>query len=108
MSQAAVERQLAAVQAAKLELESKVREKELVIERLEGDRRWLAEREKEEREEKERERERAAEEDARRQKAQRESMESSRTSRDSKPNGQSSRASVDKRELFMRFGLTRL
>ena len=57
MSQAAVERQLAAVQAAKLELESKVREKELVIERLEGDRRWLAEREKEEREEKERERE---------------------------------------------------
>ncbi|KAH9896012.1 hypothetical protein C8Q73DRAFT_773799 [Cubamyces lactineus] len=57
MSQAAVERQLAAAQAAKLELESKVREKELVIERLEGDRRYLAEREKEEREEKERERE---------------------------------------------------
>ena len=50
MSQAAVERQLAAAQAAKLELESKVREKELVIERLEGDRRYLAEREKEERE----------------------------------------------------------
>ncbi|KAI0776999.1 mitotic checkpoint protein-domain-containing protein [Trametes elegans] len=57
MSQASLERQLAAAQATKLELESKVREKELVIERLEGDRRWLAEREKEEREEKERERE---------------------------------------------------
>ncbi|KAH9850439.1 hypothetical protein C2E23DRAFT_310671 [Lenzites betulinus] len=56
MSQALLERQLAAAQAAKLELESKVREKELAIERLEGDRRWLAEREKEEREEKERER----------------------------------------------------
>lgn len=57
MSQASLERQLATAKAAKLELESKVREKELVIERLEGDRRWLAEREKEEREEKERERE---------------------------------------------------
>ncbi|KAI0822086.1 MAD-domain-containing protein [Trametes gibbosa] len=57
MSQALLERQLAAAQAAKLELESKVREKELAIERLEGDRRWLAEREKEEREEKERDRE---------------------------------------------------
>ncbi|KAI0357178.1 MAD-domain-containing protein [Trametes cingulata] len=57
MSQAALERQLAAAQAAKLELESKVREKEVVIERLEADRRYLAEREKEEREEKERERE---------------------------------------------------
>ncbi|CDO77832.1 hypothetical protein BN946_scf184714.g7 [Trametes cinnabarina] len=56
MSQASLERQLAAAHAAKLELESKVREKELVIERLEGDRRWLAEREQEEREEKERER----------------------------------------------------
>lgn len=56
MSQASLERQLAAAQAAKLELESKLREKELVVERLEGDRRWLAEREKEEREEKERER----------------------------------------------------
>ncbi|KAL1942225.1 hypothetical protein VTO73DRAFT_6289 [Trametes versicolor] len=57
MSQASLERQLATAKAAKLELESKVREKELVIERLEGDRRWLAEREKEEREEKECERE---------------------------------------------------
>ncbi|KAI0631745.1 MAD-domain-containing protein [Trametes polyzona] len=56
MSQAALERQLAAANVAKTELESKVREKELIIERLEGDRRWLAEREKEEREEKERER----------------------------------------------------
>ncbi|OJT05808.1 Spindle assembly checkpoint component mad1 [Trametes pubescens] len=57
MSQASLERQLATAKAAKLELESKIREKELVIERLEGDRRLLAEREKEEREEKERERE---------------------------------------------------
>ncbi|KAI0367856.1 MAD-domain-containing protein [Pilatotrama ljubarskyi] len=56
MSQASLERQLAAAQAAKLELESKVREKGVVIERLESDRRYLAEREKEEREEKERER----------------------------------------------------
>ena len=57
MAHASLERQLAAAQTTKLELESKLREKDLLIERLEGDRRWLAEREKEEREEKERERE---------------------------------------------------
>ena len=56
MAQAALERQVAAAQTAKLELESKLREKELLIERLEGDRRLLAEQEKEAREEKERER----------------------------------------------------
>ncbi|KAI0667550.1 MAD-domain-containing protein [Trametes maxima] len=56
LSQAALERQLAAAQAAKTELESKLREKEMAIEKLEGDRRWLAEREEEEAEEKERER----------------------------------------------------
>ncbi|KAI0704400.1 spindle assembly checkpoint component Mad1 [Cerioporus squamosus] len=56
MAHASLERQLAAAQTAKLELETKLREKELLVERLEGDRRWLAEREKEEREEKERER----------------------------------------------------
>ncbi len=56
MAHASLERQLAAAQTAKLEVETKLREKELLVERLEGDRRWLAEREKEEREEKERER----------------------------------------------------
>lgn len=56
MAHASLERQLAAAQTAKLELETKLREKELLVERLEGDRRWLAEREREEREEKERER----------------------------------------------------
>ncbi|KAI1786094.1 MAD-domain-containing protein [Ganoderma leucocontextum] len=61
VAHASLERQLAAAQTTKLELESKLREKDLLIERLEGDRRWLAEREKEEREEKEREREEALE-----------------------------------------------
>jgi mitotic spindle assembly checkpoint protein MAD1 len=37
-------------------LDKKLREKDAVIDRLEKDRRWLAEREKEEREEKDRER----------------------------------------------------
>ena len=44
-------------QTAKTELETKLREKELLVERLERDRRWFADREKEEREEKEKERE---------------------------------------------------
>ena len=57
MAHAPLGRQLAAAQTNKLELESKLREQDLLIEKLEGDRRWLAEREKEEREEKERERE---------------------------------------------------
>ena len=65
MNRTSFERQVATAQTAKLELESKLREKELLIERLEGDRRWLAEREKEEREEKEREREEHAEEKVR-------------------------------------------
>ena len=56
MAHASLERQLAAAQTTKLELESKLKEKGLLIERLEGDRRRFAEREKEERE-KERERE---------------------------------------------------
>ena len=46
-----------AAQTSKMELETKLREKELLVERLERDRRWFADREKEEREEKERERE---------------------------------------------------
>ncbi|KAI0740089.1 MAD-domain-containing protein [Earliella scabrosa] len=62
MAHASLERQLAAAQTAKLELETKLREKELLVERLEGDRRWLAEREQEEKEEKERERAEYAEE----------------------------------------------
>ena len=45
-----------AARTSKLELETKLREKELLVERLERDRRWFADREKEEREEKERER----------------------------------------------------
>ena len=56
MAQASLERQLVAAQTAKIELETKLREKDATIERLESDRRYLAEREKEEREEKERER----------------------------------------------------
>ena len=56
MAYASLERQLVAVQTAKMELETRVREKDLAIERLERDRRWFAEREKEEREEKERDR----------------------------------------------------
>ena len=46
-----------AAQTSKIELETKLREKELLVERLERDRRWFADREKEEREEKDRERE---------------------------------------------------
>ncbi|EAU81598.1 hypothetical protein CC1G_02614 [Coprinopsis cinerea okayama7 len=57
ISHANLERQLLAAQTANAELEAKLREKELLIERLERDRRWFADREKEEREEKERERE---------------------------------------------------
>ena len=56
MAHASIERQLVGAQASKLELETKVREKELQIERLERDRRWFADREKEEKEERERER----------------------------------------------------
>ncbi|ETW76357.1 hypothetical protein HETIRDRAFT_460753 [Heterobasidion irregulare TC 32-1] len=55
MAHASLERQLVAAQTTKMELESKLREKDMAIERLEEDRRWLAEREKEEREEKEKE-----------------------------------------------------
>ncbi|KAH9946737.1 MAD-domain-containing protein [Amylocystis lapponica] len=56
LAHASLERQVLAAQTAKVELESKLREKEGVIERLQNDRRWLDEREKAEREEKERER----------------------------------------------------
>ncbi|RPD52551.1 MAD-domain-containing protein [Lentinus tigrinus ALCF2SS1-7] len=56
MQHAGLERQVAAAQMAKLELETKLREKEILVERLEGDRRYFSEREAEEREAKERER----------------------------------------------------
>jgi len=56
LAHASLERQLAALTTTKNDLEKKLREKDVVIDRLEKDRRWLAEREKEEREEKERER----------------------------------------------------
>ena len=56
MAHASLERQLSALQTTKSELETKIREKDIHIDRLEGDRRWLTEREQEEREEKEKER----------------------------------------------------
>ncbi|KAH0835724.1 spindle assembly checkpoint component Mad1 [Lanmaoa asiatica] len=56
MAHASLERQLLSAQAAKTELENKLRQKEVYIEQLEGDRRFLTEREQAEREEKEKER----------------------------------------------------
>ncbi|KAG1792783.1 spindle assembly checkpoint component Mad1 [Suillus plorans] len=52
MANASLERQLLAAQASKTELEAKLREKDTTVERLERDRRWFAEREEKEREEK--------------------------------------------------------
>lgn len=43
-------RELLTLKTAKVELETQLREKDAAIEKLEGDRRWLSEREKEERE----------------------------------------------------------
>ncbi|KAG8215871.1 spindle assembly checkpoint component Mad1 [Butyriboletus roseoflavus] len=56
MTHASLERQLLSAQASKTELENKLRQKEVYIEQLEGDRRFLTEREQAEREEKEKER----------------------------------------------------
>ncbi|KAJ7293280.1 spindle assembly checkpoint component Mad1 [Mycena rebaudengoi] len=56
MAHASLERQLVAAQTTRMELETKLREKDMLVEKLERDRRWLSDREKEEREEKERER----------------------------------------------------
>ncbi|KAK7042320.1 spindle assembly checkpoint component Mad1 [Favolaschia claudopus] len=56
MAHASLERQLMAAQTTKMELETKLREKEMMIEKLERDRRFFSDREQEEREEKERER----------------------------------------------------
>lgn len=65
MTHATLERQLLSAQASKTELENRLRQKEVYIEQLEGDRRFLAEREQAEREEKEREREANAEDKVR-------------------------------------------
>ncbi|KAI6165120.1 spindle assembly checkpoint component Mad1 [Pisolithus thermaeus] len=62
MAHASLERQLLAAQTGKAEAEAKLRDRESYIERLEQDRRFLAEREQAEREEKERERTSSAEE----------------------------------------------
>ncbi|KAF7342010.1 hypothetical protein MVEN_01788200 [Mycena venus] len=56
MAHASLERQLVAAQTTKMELETKLREKDMLIEKLERDRRFFSDREQEEREEKERER----------------------------------------------------
>ena len=54
LSQAAVERRLAAAETTCLQLETHLRKQDSeIIERLDADRRWIAEREQEEREEKE-------------------------------------------------------
>lgn len=66
MAHASLERQLVAAQTAKAELETKLRERDVLIERLQADKRWLAEREKEEREEKEKERKERDEDKVRR------------------------------------------
>ncbi|KAI9510349.1 MAD-domain-containing protein [Russula earlei] len=52
LSQAALERKLASAETTRLQLETRLRERDTTIERLEADRRWLSEREQEEREEK--------------------------------------------------------
>ncbi|KAH9023363.1 MAD-domain-containing protein, partial [Lactarius hengduanensis] len=54
LSQAALERKLAAAETNRVQIETRLRECDAAIERLEADRRWLAEREQEEREEEER------------------------------------------------------
>jgi mitotic spindle assembly checkpoint protein MAD1 len=56
IAHANLERQLLASQTAKMELETKLRDRDLQVERLERDRRWFSDRQNEEREEKERER----------------------------------------------------
>lgn len=56
LAQANLERQLVSAHATKVELEAKLRERESQIDRLERDRRWLADREKEEKEGREKER----------------------------------------------------
>lgn len=45
-----------AAQTSRMELETKLREKDMLVDRLERDRRWFSDREREEREEKEKDR----------------------------------------------------
>ena len=54
LAHANLERQLVSAQTTRMELETKLREREIQVERLERDRRWLADREQEEKEERER------------------------------------------------------
>jgi mitotic spindle assembly checkpoint protein MAD1 len=56
MAHASLERQLMAAQTSRMELETKLREKDMLVDRLERDRRWFSDREREEREEKEKDR----------------------------------------------------
>ena len=56
LAHANLERQLVSAQTTRMELETKLREREIQVERLERDRRWLADREQQEKEERERER----------------------------------------------------
>ena len=65
IAHANLERQLLAAKTAKVELETKLRERDHQVERLEHDRRWIADRETEERQEKERERTKHEEEKVR-------------------------------------------
>ena len=65
IAHASLERQLLAAQTARAEAEAKFRERQGYVERLEQDRRFLAEREQAEREEKESERTAHAEEKVR-------------------------------------------
>jgi hypothetical protein len=51
MAHASLERQLVAAQSSKMELETKLRKKEHTIKQLEHDRRWFADRKKEEKKE---------------------------------------------------------
>ncbi|KAF8637851.1 hypothetical protein AX17_002477 [Amanita inopinata Kibby_2008] len=55
IAHASLERQLVASQSSKMEMDVKLREKTALVERLERDRRWLADREKEQQDERERE-----------------------------------------------------
>ena len=53
MASRGMERKILAAEERRAELESQLKEKDIIIERLEKDRRWLAQRETEEKEEKE-------------------------------------------------------
>ncbi|PCH42740.1 hypothetical protein WOLCODRAFT_138047 [Wolfiporia cocos MD-104 SS10] len=64
VTQASLERQLAAAHSARAELEARLRERDAAIERLESDRRWIADREREANEQRERESEQHEEDKA--------------------------------------------